>query len=96
MRFKSGEYMSEFNDSNVLEIARQIESYLTSHPNAADTIEGIAMWWLPGKRIEESSLFVQQALDYLDSKSIVKTNVNISGNKVYSSNKARSEYQPNQ
>jgi len=33
--------MSKFNDSDVQQIADQIESYLKKHPKAADTIEGI-------------------------------------------------------
>ena len=85
--------MSELNDSDVQRIADRIECYLKSHPNAADTIEGIAKWWLPGQGIEVSSLIVQQALNYLGSKSVVKCNVNFSGNNVYSSIKAKAEYQ---
>lgn len=80
--------MSGFNDVEVLHIADQIECYLESHPHAADTVEGITQWWLPGQGIEMSSLVVQQALDYLGMKSIVKCNANLSGNKVYSSNKS--------
>ena len=79
--------MSEFNDSDVQRVADHIEYYLKSHPNAADTIEGITKWWLPGQGMEVSSLIVQQALDYLGSKSAVKCNDNPCGNKVYSSNK---------
>ena len=85
--------MSEFNNSDVQQIADGIECYLKNHPNAADTIEGITKWWLPGQGIEVSSLIVQQALNYLGSKSVVKCNNNPCGNKVYSSNKAKAEYQ---
>jgi len=85
--------MSEFNESDAQQIADQIECYLKNHPNAADTIEGITKWWLPGLGIEVSSLVVQQALNYLGLKSVVKCTVNLSGNKVYSSNKAKAEYQ---
>ncbi len=86
--------MSEFKDSDVQQIADQIECYLKNHPNAADTIEGISKWWLPGQGIDVSRLIIQKALDYLCSKSVVKCNANLSGNKVYSSNKAKAEYQP--
>ncbi|SJM90027.1 hypothetical protein CRENPOLYSF2_1430003 [Crenothrix polyspora] len=81
--------MSEFNDVEVLHIADQIECYLKSHPHAADTVEGITQWWLPGQGIEVSSSRVQQALDYLSLKSVVKCNANLNGNRVYSSNKAK-------
>jgi hypothetical protein len=86
-RLKSREKMSEFSDSDVQQTADQIECYLKNHPNAADTIEGITKWWLPGLEIEVSSLIVQQALNYLDSKSVIKSNANLGGNIVYSSNK---------
>lgn len=80
--------MSEFNDSDVQQIADYIECYLNEHPNAADTIEGITKWWFSTYKIEVSSLIVQQALGYLLSRSVVKCNVNFSGNKIYSSNKS--------
>ena len=83
--------MPEFNDSDVQQIADQIERYLKNHPNAADTIEGISKWWLPGEGIEASSLIVQQALIYLGSKSVVKCYANPCGKKVYSSNKAKAK-----
>ena len=90
-RLKPGREMIELNNSDVQQVANQIECYLKNRPNAADTIEGINKWWLPRQEIEVSSLIVQQALNYLGSKSIVKCTTNLSGNKVYSSNKA--EYQ---
>jgi hypothetical protein len=80
--------MFEFNNSDVQQIADQIECYLKNHPNAADTIEGITKWWLPREGIQASNLIVEQALNYLGSKSVVKCNANPCGNKVYSSNKA--------
>ena len=86
--------MSEFRDSDVQEIAHQIECYLKIHPNAADTIEGIAKWWLWEQGSDVSSLIIQKALDYLISKSVVKCNANSCGNRVYSSNyKKKAEYQ---
>ena len=84
--------MPEFNDSDVQQIADQIECYLKNHPNAADTIEGITKWWLPEQGIEVSKLVVQQALNYLGFKSVVKCNTSLSDNKVYSSNKVNAEY----
>ena len=83
--------MPEFNNSDVRQIADLIECYLKNHPNAADTIEGITKWWLPVHGFEVSNLIVQQALNYLDSKSVVKCNANLSGNNVYSSNKTKAE-----
>jgi hypothetical protein len=57
--YKARQKISEFNDSDVLEIADQIEFYLKNYPNAVDTIEGITKWWLLGRGVEVSSLIVQ-------------------------------------
>ena len=56
--YKARQQISEFNDSDVLEIADQIEFYLKNYPNAVDTIEGITKWWLLGQEFEVLSLIV--------------------------------------
>jgi len=76
--------MSISNDFDEKQIADQIVSYLTNHPYAADTLEGITEWWLPSQQMSASSALVQQALDYLVANSFVKIKVNLSGKKVYS------------
>ncbi len=83
--------MSRCNASDVLSVADQIEAYLQGHPHAADTVEGIAQWWLLGLGIGASPSVIQQALDYLVLRSIVRCNVNYGGNKVYSSSKTNME-----
>lgn len=81
--------MSDFDESDIQKIAEQIAGYLNNHPNAADTIEGIAQWWLPGKRMEVSITIIQRALNQLVSSSVVEFSTNISGHKVYSSKKKK-------
>lgn len=51
----------------VKDIASAISRYLTSRPDACDTIDGIARWWLARQRYEDSLLLVQEALDHLES-----------------------------
>jgi Fe2+ or Zn2+ uptake regulation protein len=38
--------MSEIADADVRTIAAEIVSYLRAHPEAADTVDGAARWWL--------------------------------------------------
>ena len=76
------------DDTSVKQIADEILSYLKNHPNAADTVEGITKWWLLRQRFEVSIILVQRALDYLVSTSAVEIKTNLSGNKVYSNNRA--------
>lgn len=53
-----------------IELAMQaIEAYLKQHPEAADSIEGIACWWLRGEiSVEE----VAESLDRLLGKGVIK------------------------
>lgn len=86
--FRGNQYlgieMSISNDFDVKQITEEIVSYLKNHPNAADTVEGITEWWLLSLRTNITTKLVQQALDFLVSKSEMKFKVNLSGKKVYS------------
>jgi hypothetical protein len=86
-----GKKMSESDDADMQRVADQIEAYLGEHPNAADTAEGIAEWWLMGLGVAVSRLQIQQALDYLGLKSVVRCTPNFSGDKVYSSNNVKAD-----
>jgi Fe2+ or Zn2+ uptake regulation protein len=52
-------------DKRVIDVAKEILRYLEKHPHAADTIQGIAEWWLSRQRVQYSVKTVQKALDYL-------------------------------
>ena len=47
------------------EVAKRIMDYLHKHPDAGDTLEGIAMWWLQLEKVEESVDNVSDALEEL-------------------------------
>lgn len=55
-------------EHDVRDIADAICRYLASRPNAAETIEGVAKWWLLRQRYEDSVESVQQALNLLEEK----------------------------
>jgi hypothetical protein len=56
----------------VVDIAREIASYLLNHPEAKDTAEGILKWWMPtrlrGWRQEE----VNDAISLLEHRHLVE------------------------
>jgi hypothetical protein len=66
-------------------IADEIRRYLSAHPNAADSCDGVVRWWLTRQRIEESADAVQRALEYLVSQGTISRKVMRDGTIVYAS-----------
>ena len=56
--------MSDYGEQ-IMMIADVIDRYVTEHPRAADTSEGIRAWWVARERHDDSPENVQQALDHL-------------------------------
>ena len=56
------------DDTELIKIAADMRRYLERHPNAMDTLEGIAGWWIPLQRYEEAREKVAKALAYLESR----------------------------
>jgi hypothetical protein len=50
------------------QVIRGILQYLIEHPDAKDTAEGIAKWWLAGTDAESKKKQVQNALDCLTAR----------------------------
>jgi hypothetical protein len=48
--------------ATVEEIAEQILRYLSKHPQAEDTAEGILRWWVMEEQLEEAASTVREAL----------------------------------
>ena len=60
------------NDGNhVAVVLEEILAYLHAHPSAADTVDGIAQWWLVAAAKHAAIEDVQDALDRLVVKGIV-------------------------
>ena len=60
--------MSETEKSK---IAYEILAYLAKNPDAQDTVEGIAEWWLLAQEIERQVLKVKEALAALVAKDLI-------------------------
>ena len=52
-------------------LARDILQYLSRHPQAKDTPEGIASWWHQQHRIERAVREVFQALELLTARGLI-------------------------
>jgi len=46
-------------------IAKEIKEYFNGNPNAGDTVDGIANWWITRQSLNNAKDLVQQALDFL-------------------------------
>jgi len=53
------------------EVAREILHYLHEHPDATDTVEGIAQWWLTCGGIERKLKDVQKGVSILLDQGLV-------------------------
>ncbi|MDZ7754049.1 MAG: hypothetical protein U5S82_21020 [Gammaproteobacteria bacterium] len=58
-------------EERVRDVAREIEHYLESHPQAADSLEGIANWWISRQRLQTELEVVRAALEQLSQAGIV-------------------------
>lgn len=55
-------------------IARDLEQYVSLHPTAADTVDGIARWWL-GAQGQPVLIHVEAALELLVARGVLDRSV---------------------
>jgi hypothetical protein len=75
-------------DAEVEGIARDLEQYVSLHPTAADTADGIARWWLDRAELPPLSS-VEAALEALVSRGLLSRASLPDGQAVYSARHAR-------
>lgn len=73
------------------ELAGHIAAYLEHHPQAADTVDGIAHWWVQRQRYRTAATQIQQALDRLQAQGVVSTTTSATGRLVYRSTRVQVE-----
>jgi hypothetical protein len=74
--------MLERGAGNSDAIAEAIENYLRVRPQAADTVEGIARWWLCGDLHHASLELIQHAVDGLCRRGVLQATLR-SGQMIY-------------
>ncbi|OYY94816.1 MAG: hypothetical protein B7Y41_04395 [Hydrogenophilales bacterium 28-61-23] len=62
-------------DEHLTEVVEAILRYLHGHPDAADTVDGIAKWWLPTDWCVDVRT-VLSALSRLEAQGIVHRRIN--------------------
>ena len=68
---------------SVDEIAETILGYVTSCPDAADTIDGICEWWIPRQRYLQAKSAVLAALELLKEREQIDTSTGSDGRVLY-------------
>ena len=72
-------------------VIQHILHYLTEHPEAKDTIQGILQWWLPGDLVEWEEGDVQAALDALVARGWLMQRQTALSQKLYGLNREKLE-----
>jgi hypothetical protein len=74
--------VSQSHDRDVEDIARELERYVDVNPAAADTVDGIARWWL-ARPVQPPLRDVEAALDALIRRGVLTRRSLPDGNSVY-------------
>jgi len=69
--FGVGRFKKVMNERRQSRVAQAILDYLRKHPEAQDTLAGIAQWWLPAQGIKNQTTSVQEALDELVAEGLI-------------------------
>jgi hypothetical protein len=75
--------MSDKSDDDARAVAVEIVRYLRDHSEAADTVEGVARWWLSRQRYEDARATVEQAMAILVDGRMVEKHTLPDGTAVY-------------
>ena len=70
-------------------LRQQVLGYLLRHPEAQDTVEGIAEWWLLERRVEQALMIVTEVLTDLVSKEFLMATRAEDGRVYYRLNRTR-------
>ena len=71
------------DDADTVALANEVAAYLAKHPAAADTEEGILVWWLQRVRVEESAERLARALVLLRADGRIAVRDLPDGTRVY-------------
>ena len=71
------------SNAGVDQVAAAVREYLALHPDAVDTVEGIATWWIPASNREAFAPQIGLALDLLVNQGVLARRVLPDGRSVY-------------
>lgn len=71
------------NGDEIRMLSEEIMQYLDKHPHAADSLEGVARWWLRRETTGRMDGGLQAAMDQLVSKGLIAVSVLPDGTRIY-------------
>ena len=81
--------MTTSSNERAEEVAHVVARYLLAHPDASDTLDGIARWWLSRQRRDDARDLVQAALDLLVERGVVERRTTADGVTLFRSARSR-------
>lgn len=69
--------------SSIADLTAAIHRYITAHPNACDTLEGVSDWWLARQAYEDAHAGVAAALRVLIDRGQVEAIRALDGHVLY-------------
>jgi Fe2+ or Zn2+ uptake regulation protein len=64
-------------------VTKQVLKYLKENPQACDTLEGIARWWLLQQQVDDSVVAIHQALEELKKQGAISERKAPNGQTLY-------------
>lgn len=64
-------------------LAQEIAGYISNRPDAADTLEGLTLWWISRQRLLEAEKNVRQAVEYLIDQGVIEKRAMADGRVLY-------------
>jgi hypothetical protein len=71
------------NSSQIADVMETILRYITAHPDACDSLEGISDWWLARQRRDDARSEVAAAVEQLVARGQIEASTGIDGLTVY-------------
>ena len=62
----------ETEDTKIKSVAKEIEEYFDTHPDAGDTLEGIADWWVSRQRLRDEKSLIRATLAHLVTEGVLQ------------------------
>jgi hypothetical protein len=79
------------HDEMINRLTRAIVGYVSAHPNASDTLEGVARWWVASDAEHAPVDVLQRALDLLTDRHVLTRRVLPDGRHTYAASASRAD-----